>query len=130
MTQILLFSEMVEENGKTVRENNLARKHQVRLGAKLKICVPLEPDDLHPFNLPGLRGVITCYVVYYNRDCDGSPLYYISPYDTAVFDDSSPLWDFLNSCDLSSMLCWMNHQKQYNIDGPYGEEFIFQHLER
>lgn len=68
MPEIVLYSELVEANGKTIRENNLERTHQLPLGALVEINAP-EVKDHH-----GLR----LWIVAHMRDCDGTPLYGLS----------------------------------------------------
>ena len=58
------IADIVEENGKTVRENNLSKKHKIPLGTLVEINI----------GEPSHKGV-RLYVCAHNRDCDGSPLY-------------------------------------------------------
>lgn len=61
----------MEENGKSVRENNLERQHRIPLGTLVEIFEddPLQEDSYHRLRL---------YVVDHARDCDGTPLYSLS----------------------------------------------------
>lgn len=61
------LADMVEENGKTVRENNEALKHNI----PLLTLVEVESDD------PDRNG-LRLFVVEHSRDCDGTPLYSLS----------------------------------------------------
>ena len=70
MSKIILFSEIVEENGKTIRENNLAKNHAYHIG------------DLIEFE-DGER----LFVHGQCRDCDGSPLYWCG-----LKDDNESDW--------------------------------------
>ena len=75
---ILLFSEIVEANGKTIRENNMEQKHLYPIGEVVEVDLDLSQpgcDDGIDINL---KGVCTLYVTGHNRDCDGTPLYIIS----------------------------------------------------
>jgi len=56
--KIIFFGDIVEENGKTIKENNLAREHKYPIGS----LVELENGE-------------RLFVMAYTRDCDGSPLY-------------------------------------------------------
>lgn len=67
---MILVSDIVEENGKTVRQNNLEKEHTIPLGALVEIGNPDYPDE----DCDGLR----LFVVEHNRDCDGTPLYSMS----------------------------------------------------
>ena len=59
MDNLIIFGDIVEKNGRTIRENNLTRKHKYSIGDLIEL------DD-------GER----LFVLKNNgRDCDGSPLY-------------------------------------------------------
>jgi hypothetical protein len=61
MNKIVLFSEIVEENGKTIRENNMVKNHTIPLGALVEVE----------------NSKIRLFVVHQGRDCDGTPLYWL-----------------------------------------------------
>jgi hypothetical protein len=67
MTNTVYVPNIVQENGKTVRENNLQIPHKIPL--KTFVEINLDYNESH-----GCRG----FVVDYQRDCDGEPLYGIS----------------------------------------------------
>lgn len=67
MTNAVYVPNIVQENGKTVRENNLQIPHKIPL--KTFVEINLDYNESH-----GCRG----FVVDYQRDCDGEPLYGIS----------------------------------------------------
>ena len=54
-----IFHDLVEANGKTIRQNNLEKKHNIPIGSLV--------ED----KKTGVR----LFVVYHARDCDGTPLY-------------------------------------------------------
>lgn len=111
---IMFVGDIVEANGKTWRENNLSVKHGIPLGTKLIISVPVE-------------GTITCYVVEHSRDCDGSPLYRISPFRTT--DDGTPLWDHVEELRQEFTRTGVQRLTQsYYIDGFYGEDTLLSHI--
>lgn len=73
MSGIILVSEIVEANGKTIRENNLAIKHRIPVGT----LVEVKYERWH--------GKGACEKVHARlwvsqqiRDCDGEPLYVLS----------------------------------------------------
>lgn len=70
MSQIMLVSEIVESNGKTIRENNMELQHQF----PLKSLVEIVADPDYVTDKDGLR----VFVVGHARDCDGEPLYHLS----------------------------------------------------
>lgn len=65
------LSDMIESNGKTVRQNNLEKKHNIPLGTLVEINSACDSD----FAWAGVR----MYVSAYGRDCDGTPLYTLGP---------------------------------------------------
>lgn len=61
----MLVQDMIESNGKTVRENNLSKEHSIPLDTLVEV--------------KGTENTgIRAFVVYYHRDCDGTPLYGLS----------------------------------------------------
>lgn len=77
MGKIKFVHDIVEENGKTIKENNLEREHQIPVGT----LVEVKYDQWH--------GDGACqkvharlWVVKHGRDCDGTPLYTLSQWRT------------------------------------------------
>lgn len=68
------IANLVEANGKTVRQNNEAKGHTIPLGSLVEIHGLDSEDSLESEQLDGLR----LFVVDHSRDCDGSPLYSLS----------------------------------------------------
>ncbi len=62
-TKATFFGDIVEENGKTVKENNLENKHVIPIGSLVEV--------LNPEESKGLR----LFVMRHTRDADGTPLY-------------------------------------------------------
>ena len=58
-----------DPQGRTYREINMAKTHQIPIGALVEL-LPIEGSDSHE----GVR----MFVVHHNRDCDGTPLYALS----------------------------------------------------
>jgi hypothetical protein len=61
---IVCYSDIIEENGKTIKENNLELEHVIPFDTLVEI--DCEDNDSHKMRM---------YVVDYTRDCDGTPLY-------------------------------------------------------
>ncbi len=95
--RVFVLHNLREGNGKTIRENNLERKHQVPVGTKLRMVSPDPEEPDYALFMPGIEGVVTCYVVMHTRDCDGTPLYALSPYSAHKYDKGLPLWEWLAS---------------------------------
>ncbi len=88
-TRIMFFSDMVEENGKTVRENNMAIKHKIPIGT----LVEVKYDEW--FGDGACSKVhARLFVVEHGRDCDGTPLYGLGklPYDPEAYAMSRDTW--------------------------------------
>lgn len=66
----LFVHDIVEENGKTVRENNLEKKHNIPIGSLVEIKDSRE----------------RLYVCQQIRDCDGTPLYSLCMKDDLALD--------------------------------------------
>ena len=65
MSGMINVADIVEKNGKTVRQNNMEIGHEIPLGALVEIDCECQPD------WQGCR----LFVVRHDRDCDGTPLY-------------------------------------------------------
>jgi hypothetical protein len=89
MSQVIKFSEIVEENGKTIRQNNLEKKHQYPLGTLVKVEATIY-SNIGAAKVD-MKGECILYVVHHTRDCDGTPLYCLS--DIPVrYPDHVPMW--------------------------------------
>ena len=97
---ITMVSDIREANGKTIRENNLEKEHQIPVGALVEITYEDYADEEDPVN--GLR----LYVVNHSRDCDGTPLYDLSFKLTAQkeYEDIERRKDELRQCGLYPLL--------------------------
>lgn len=72
---VVFVGDLVEANGKTVRENNLNAEHTIPLGAIVEVSA--ECVTSHRLRM---------FVVQHSRDCDGTPLYSLS-FDPEAFTD-------------------------------------------
>ncbi len=73
MIKLINISDIVCENGKTTKENNLEIQHKIPIGTLVEV------------KFDGWFGDGACwkvharlYVVSHDRDCDGTPLYRLS----------------------------------------------------
>jgi hypothetical protein len=67
-----MVSEIQESNGKTIRQNNMEKKHEIPIGSLIEFNCEDNSYEEDPVN--GLR----LFVVNHSRDCDGTPLYDLS----------------------------------------------------
>lgn len=121
--RIVMVSDIVEANGKTIRQNNLEREHDISIGSLVEItCDPEWEDPENPRN--GLR----LFVVNHSRDCDGTPLYDMS-FELGVYQ----VWldtqqkiknrDFENSMD-EALTKWVHHESSGKILRHFGRESL------
>lgn len=78
------IADIIEENGKTVRENNLEKTHDLPLGTLAEVKFDRWHSD-------GACEKIHArlWVVSHDRDCDGTPLYSLSPFKEPMFVEGS-----------------------------------------
>jgi hypothetical protein len=80
----VVLGDIIEENGRTIRENNLMVAHKFPLGTLVKITGKEhfdehgDPDATDKPYLPPRPNGARLYVVEHLRDCDGTPLYRLS----------------------------------------------------
>lgn len=71
---LIPFSSIVEPNGKTIRENNMEVAHNIPIGTLCEV----KYDEWFGGGA-GQKVHARMWVVSHNRDCDGTPLYALSP---------------------------------------------------
>lgn len=71
--RIMNVADIIEENGKTIRENNKAKTHNIPVNTMVEFHL----EDLDE-NGAGYNAKVKGYVYQHTRDCDGTPLYSIS----------------------------------------------------
>lgn len=122
MTNIVFVGDLVEQNGKTWKENNLEIQHAIPLGTIVEISYEAYPDEED--NTNGLR----LFVVNHSRDCDGTPLYDLS-FDKNIYKEYDKLdkkiknRDFEDAMDesITKAFYWQTNGK---ILRHYGEESL------
>lgn len=73
MTKAVFVGDITENNGKTIKENNLEREHQFPINTLVDITFE-ESFDNEAYQKVEAR----VYVYSHGRDCDGTPLYTLS----------------------------------------------------
>ena len=106
---IVFIGDLVESNGKTIKENNLELKHNIELGSLVEINTNLEQFD-------GLR----LWVVEHERDCDGTPLYGLS-YDIDLINFNKNNKPSEDAHELTKMLHFAN---QFRIEHGFSENSL------
>lgn len=117
------LSEVVEANGKTIRQNNLEQKHKFKVGSKVK--VDYEPTGELICRISG-----ELFVVEHTRDCDGSPIYMLSDKNICmggglvlVPDNFKAAFPDKNIRDWVQAEYWWK-MFHFNLYGPLGEESL------
>jgi len=73
MTKAVVFSSLVEANGRTIRENNLEVRHKISIGTLVQFRYSewFEGGACR-------RSEARMFVCWHARDCDGTPLYWLA----------------------------------------------------
>lgn len=79
MADAVFIGDIVESNGKTIKENNFSLKHEYPIMSQVKVVycdswLSRESEVIQNAVKTGLP----FYVVQHIRDCDGTPLYAVS----------------------------------------------------
>lgn len=107
--QAVFIGDIVEANGKTLKDNNLGLDHTIPLGS----LVEVREED----GVPGVR----LYVVKHTRDCDGTPLYGLSP------NKNAPLTEVYRRADNSTdeLIKWaISLHEKWSIKCGYSERSL------
>jgi len=120
MGNAILVQNIVEGNGKTVRENNVEKIHKIPLYSLVEIQIGQWDDEEDPVN--GLR----LYVVSHTRDCDGTPLYGLSYSKNAKkelekYENEKKSIVDRREMELCNLIIW---QCQGKITGGYSEDSL------
>lgn len=70
---LINIADIVENNGRTIRQNNLSLKHNIPIGTLVEVTFDTWFGDGACWKVHA-----RLFVVDHTRDCDGSPLYTIS----------------------------------------------------
>ena len=119
---------IVEENGQTIRQNNLGIKHTIPLYSLVEIKPSCDDDiddgSMYEYHRAGIR----LYVVAHTRDCDGTPLYSLS-FDKDAYNRWSKVdkdvkngrFDSDQEASMAKAIWWNENGK---IDHGYAEESL------
>jgi hypothetical protein len=106
------MSDIVEENGKTVKENNMAIQHNIPIGALVEVTF----DTWHGNGACEVTKA-RLWVVIQSRDCDGTPLYWLSKTPIHEWNDSIRI----NMDDMQFKKA-VSQSLFYNTHGGFSEE--------
>lgn len=118
MTQFVMLSDIVEQNGKTVKENNLSKQHLIPIGSLVELSNKDYPDEAP-------RDGLRLFVVHHSRDCDGTPLYDLSAkadaqqeyekYDELRSQSTGQEWAIYNLQYVMAMGAIMRHYSEESL---------------
>ena len=80
MPEFTFVHDLVESNGKTIRENNMERQHSLSVGT----LVEVKYDEWHGDGACS-KVHARLWIVKCGRDCDGTPLYWLSKWEDPQF---------------------------------------------
>lgn len=82
MSAIITLHDIVEDNGKTIKENNMEKPHNIPIGSLVEVTYDTW------FGEGACEKVIArLFVVQHTRDCDGTPMYSLCKNKTLIYDD-------------------------------------------
>lgn len=73
--------DIVQNNGKTIKQNNMEIKHNIPIGKKVYIE---SKEYNYSFGFRLFRGIVEIYS--HDRDCDGTPLYSVIEKDKSIIN--------------------------------------------
>lgn len=119
----MFVGDVVETNGKTWKENNLAKEHDIALGTLVEITYKSEYEDEEESKY-GLR----LFVVNHSRDCDGTPLYDMS-FDKNAYKEFKQTEEKIKDNEFSdkmeeTLVRWMHQRVSGSILRHYGRESL------
>jgi hypothetical protein len=102
--RMIYVSDIVEPNGKTIKQNNMDIQHKIPIGTLVEV-----------YWEGGEYNGVRLFVVEHVRDCDGTPLYNLS-FDLEVVDEivelnRTMLYDKLNHLNYAATM-FMRDRKQ------------------
>lgn len=74
MTNPIFMGDLIEANGKSIKENNLAKNHELQIHQ----LVEVKTDQWFGPDGGSIKIHGRLWVSGYTRDCDGTPLYYLT----------------------------------------------------
>lgn len=116
---IINVADVVEPNGKTVRENNRSIPHEFPIGALVEISTNC-PIGQFGSNYNGVR----LFVVGHARDCDGSPLYSLSfdPNACKELEDAQKIFDENTDSKFHSLFAMSVGEAKGSVTKGWGPE--------
>jgi hypothetical protein len=97
--EIINVKDIVEENGKTIHENNLEKTHKYPVGSLVEV-------KYDKFLGNGACKLVHArlWVYSHDRDCDGEPLYSLGEWCPSKDPEAAFNWEFKSKAIRSAML--------------------------
>lgn len=115
----MMVHDIVEENGKTIKENNMTKTHKYNVGD----LVFVRSSTWHGRGRASVRFEANLWICALTRDCDGTPLYNLSPthpddmktVPRMIFENEGVGWEA--KPDIAKSM-------YYKVEGGYPEEML------
>lgn len=103
---IIKYSQILEKNGKTIKENNLEKIHNIPIGTIVETSFEECTKDYKTGRETLVKISGQFYVQSHTRDCDGTPLYSISIKPIGYMEDDG--YTFINNI-VKHAICGIRH---------------------
>ncbi|EGR2217563.1 hypothetical protein DZF72_07650 [Vibrio parahaemolyticus] len=131
MADAVFIGDIVESNGKTIKENNFSLKHEYPIMSQVKVVsydswLSRESEVIQNAVNAGLP----FYVVQHIRDCDGTPLYAVSFVPLTAAEDERLNEKYLSMvskdrslrADLSAFIQLTDLVKTFTLFGMHSDD--------
>ncbi len=108
---IVAVGDIVESNGKTIRENNMRIVHNLAVGDLVEVKYDKSSGNGACEKVHARLWIVEC-----SRDCDGTPLYYLSHLPLAAMQDMKKMFNLSDDDVRLRMMC--------NVVGGFLEESL------
>ena len=120
-----VFHHMVTESGKTIREENLEKVHNIALGQVVELDVDVEESPMRIYRLGsdkkevliGFTGTLRLVVVGHLRDCDGTPLYGLADQPVLLPESKSVVDNMKHRRFMNYVSCGHSEESLTVVDG-------------
>ena len=114
-TPVCVFHDMVQDNGKTIKEENLEKGHNIPIGT----LVETKYSTWHGAGACE-KVHVRLWVVAHERDCDGTPLYTLcknrNPSEGIVHMDGYILKDYMSVAIINDFVTGIREERLKTIE--------------
>ncbi|HAT8517579.1 hypothetical protein [Vibrio parahaemolyticus] len=131
MADAVFIGDIVESNGKTIKENNFSLKHEYPIMSQVKV---VSHDSWLSRESEVIQNAVNAglpfYVVQHIRDCDGTPLYAVSFVPLTAAEDERLNEKYLSMvskdrslrADLSAFIQLTDLVKTFTLFGMHSDD--------